>query len=123
MVEEYMHTAAKSPSEIFKELEDDLNCQLYSLTNSKPFISMAGKALDQHLDMLIELRMVTRQWLELMCLPTRDDVVDIAQRLIKTEDRLDSLDENLYQILDNIKDYRNEIGRLKDEIAEFDRPF
>jgi hypothetical protein len=121
MLEEYMQTSGKSPNEFFKELEDELNKKIYSLTNSKPFIKMAGEALDQHLDMLIELRMATGHWLEIMALPSRDDVADIAKMLIKTEDRLDSLDESLYQILDDIRVYRNEIGRLKDEIADVDR--
>ncbi|MEH7252530.1 hypothetical protein V7111_10440 [Neobacillus niacini] len=112
-----MQTSSKSPCEFFKEIEDELNRKLYSYTNSSPFIAMAGKAIDQHLEMVRVIRMITVQWLEINGYPSRDDVADIARRIIRLEERLDSLDEGLYLTLVEINVYRNQMDNLKNELA------
>ncbi len=115
-----MQISSKSPGEFYKKLEDELNRKLYSLTNSLPFITMAGKALDQHLDMIAVSRKLTVQSLALMDYPSRDDVADIAKRIIRIEERLDGLDECLYLTLVEVEEYRNQIGKFINEICELD---
>jgi BMFP domain-containing protein YqiC len=97
---------------LYKKLEDDMNRWIFSQTNSLSFVQYAGKVLEQHLNDLQAARKLTEQWLESMDLPTRNDLAEVAKRIIQTESRLDLLEEALYQTVAETKEKQNQIAVL-----------
>lgn len=106
-----------------KMIEDEINQKLLSKTNSLTFVAMVGEALEEHLNQLESLRKSSNQWLNSMCLPDKDDFVFIAKKVISIEDRLDRMDEKLYQTLEIIKENRRQLGGLMWEIAKLSADF
>jgi len=101
-----------------KKIEDDINCKIFSQTNSLSFIKMTGTAIEEHINYLVASREFTNQWLDCNGLPSRDDIADIAIKIIGNEDRLDRLDDTLYQVLMNINASRRQMARLALDFAE-----
>ncbi|MCL6571367.1 MAG: hypothetical protein K6T88_06725 [Bacillus sp. (in: Bacteria)] len=110
-------------TKLYKKIEDDFNRQLLTQANSLSFIRMVGAAIEEHLNQLVALKELSEQWLNLMDLPTRDDIADIAEKVIKNEDRLDNLDDMLYQTLEEIKNNRNQMARVAWKLAEISAEF
>jgi uncharacterized protein Yka (UPF0111/DUF47 family) len=110
-------------TKLIKKIEDDINRQLSSQTNSLSFIEMVGAAIEEHLNQIEALRVLSEQWLNFMDLPTRDDIADIAKKVIKNEERLDELDDKLYQTLVDIKKNRNQMAKLVWKVAEISTEF
>jgi uncharacterized protein Yka (UPF0111/DUF47 family) len=113
-----MQSSGQNLREFCKKIEDDINRKLLSEANSLAFITMVGEALENHLDQLVALRESSKQRLDWMDLPTRDDIADIANKIIDYEDRLDRLDENLYQALEGMKECRRKMAGLVWKMAE-----
>jgi uncharacterized protein Yka (UPF0111/DUF47 family) len=105
-------------TKLYKEIEDDINRQLLSETNSLSFIRMVGAVIEEHLNQLVALRELTEQWLNFMDFPTRDDIADVAKKVIKNEERLDNLDDNLYQTMVELKNSRKQMAKLAWKMAE-----
>lgn len=103
---------------LYKRIEVDINRKIFSQTNSLSFIKMTGDAIEEHLDHLVTARKLTKQWLNCNGLPTRDDIGDIAKKIIENEDRLDRLDDTLYQVLMNIKASRRQMAELALDLDE-----
>ncbi|WHY79095.1 hypothetical protein QNH20_08190 [Neobacillus sp. WH10] len=97
---------------LYKRIEDEINRNIFSQTNSLLFIKMTGDAIEEHLNHLVTARELTKQWLDCNGLPTRDDIGDLAKKIIENENRLDRLDDTLYLVLKNIKAYRRQMAGL-----------
>lgn len=112
-MEEYMQSSSDQELRSFcKELEAEMNQELLLLTNSLSFIRMASKAMEEHLDQIVAVRERTEQWLKCLDLPTRAEISDKAKTIIAFEDRLDRLDDTLYQIIMNTKEHKLQMTEL-----------
>lgn len=71
------------------------------------FARAVGQSLDSYLDATAPLReqveKVVEQYLQQMKLPTRDEVVTLAERLTRLEMRIDDLDAKMDEGLDRLK--------------------
>jgi len=101
-----------------KKIEDDINRNIFSQANSLSFIKMTGAAIEEHLNHLVAARELTKQWLDCNGLPTKDDIAEIAKKIIENEDRLDRLDDTLYLVLMNIKASRRQMAGLALDLDE-----
>lgn len=108
-------------AKLYKKIEDDINRKLFSQINTLSFIRLIGEVIEEHLNQILVLRELSEQWLDFMDLPTRDDIADIAKKIIENEERLDRLDEILHQSLVEIKENRNEMSKFAWVLAELDR--
>ncbi|MEH7354942.1 hypothetical protein V7150_15400 [Neobacillus drentensis] len=108
---------------LYKKIEDDINRKIFSQTNSLSFIKMTGTAIEEHLNHLVGARELTKQWLDCNGLPTRDDIADIAKKIIENEDRLDRLDDAFYAVLMNIKASRRQMAVLALDLDEISGSF
>lgn len=101
----------------YKEFEEDVNQKILSMTNCYLFIAMLGQSLDAHLDYIVMVKKQTKELLDDLDLPCRDDIALLAKRVIEIESRLDNLDENLYDTLDDMKNYQTRLKELSKELA------
>jgi hypothetical protein len=79
---------------------------------------MVGAAMEEHLNQLLALRELSEQWLDCMGLANRDNIADIAKKVIENEERLDRLDDILHQTLEEIKENYHQIAKLAWNMAE-----
>jgi chromosome segregation ATPase len=81
---------------------------LSETVSSKSFAESMGKQLESSLDaMALARRQVSElmeQYLRRMSLPTRKEVVSLAERLTNIEMRADDLDAKLDEVLDRLKE-------------------
>lgn len=101
----------------YKQFEEDLNQKILSMTNCYLFITMLGQSLDVHLDYIVMVKKQSKELLDNLDLPCRDDISILAKRVIEIESRLDNLDENLYDTLDDLKNYHSKLKGLSKELA------
>lgn len=107
-----MQSSAKDLREFCQTIESDFNRKLFSKANSLTIIAMVGEALENHVNQILAIRKSWEIWLEEMGLPTRDDVADVACTLIKIENCLDCLDEDLYQTWEQVAQTRRQLAGL-----------
>ncbi|PLT33273.1 hypothetical protein [Bacillus sp. V5-8f] len=105
-------------AKVYKKMEEDLNRKIRCMTNSMTFVKMAGEAMDTHLNHVVAIRNQSQKWLDRNNLASRNDMADMAKRIIRHEDRLDLLDDELYDILTEVKSHRIQLRRLTDELSE-----
>ena len=123
ILEGNMESSEQNLREFCKKIEDDVNRELFSRANSIAFIKMVGETMENHLNQLVSLRSSTKQWLDLMEFPTRDEIAEIAGKIIEIEDRLDRLDDQLYQTIKGVKECRNQMAGLVLQLAELSIEF
>jgi hypothetical protein len=77
---------------------------------SKSFVDSMGHQMESGLDTLALVRRQMRgmmdQYLRQMSLPTRDEVIGLAERLTRIEMAMDDLDAKLDQVLDRLEALR-----------------
>ncbi len=113
-----MWTIDEEAAKTYKKVEADCNRQVLSMTNNLRYIKKLGQAMDAHVDDIIALRKLTKEWLDSLKLPNRDDIAAISKRVITLEARLDDLDEQLTESIQQIKNHHNQIRKFSEEIAE-----
>lgn len=112
-----MWTFDEESAETYKKLEADYNRQVLSMTNNLQYVKKLGQAIDAHLDGIVAIRKVTRELLDSLQLPSRDDIAAIAKRVIALETRLDDLDEQIAESMEQIRSHHNQIRKFSEEIA------
>lgn len=111
-----MQSSAQEVREYCKKIEVDMNQKLFSAANSINFIAMVNEALACHVSQVLEIRKSAEAWLEHWELPNRDDVANIARKQIEIENRLDCLDEDLYQTWEKLKETQKKLAGLDGQI-------
>ena len=123
ILEGNMESSEQNLREFCKKIENDVNRELFSRANSIAFIKMVGETMENHLNQLVSLRSSTKQWLDLMEFPIRGEIAEIAGKIIEIEDRLDRLDDQLYQTIKGVKECRNQMAGLALQLAELSIEF
>lgn len=112
-----MQASCKETEKVFIKLEAEMNKKLHSITNSLSFISLCGEALEEHLNQVTLIRQLSSEWLACRNLPNRDETAAIAQKKIQYEDRIDRMDDQLYETTLGINKYRSNLAVLSREAA------
>ncbi|WP_209123731.1 hypothetical protein [Alkalihalobacillus sp. BA299] len=82
----------------YKQQEDEWNKYILSTFNSHHFVYQTGKWINAHIDEVIEKRKIAELWLEILYVPTKNDIANLANKVIKHEDRVDFLEDQLFSL-------------------------
>jgi hypothetical protein len=82
--------------EFYKTLEKICNHTIHKHTNCLAFTQAFGKAMDFHLEQVMTHRKWTKRWLTRLNLPTKDEIASIAIKMVDSEEKLDTFEENIY---------------------------
>ena len=118
-----MQTSGQEAIELAKKLEKELNKQLFSITNTLPFITKCGEALDTHLSQVTAIREQSKRLLDCLDLPNKEETAAIANQKIVYEDRLDSMEDQVYRLWLKMKDHHLDLTRLTGEMAQLSGEF
>lgn len=113
-----MHPFDEDSAALCKKIEEELNRTYRSVAGTVPFMTLAGAALETHLDQVEKGRKLCKAMLDGLGLPCRDEVAAIAKRLIKNEARLDQLDDDLYGTVLELMQSRAKLSQLSAELAK-----
>jgi polyhydroxyalkanoic acid synthase PhaR subunit len=110
MSESKSHQPAFDPFEIWKPFQDAWAKALSESVSSEDFAKAMGKSLDEYLQTYAPMRQqmekLVERYLQQLNMPTRNEVISLAERLTNIEMRLDDLDAKLDDILDQFKTAR-----------------
>jgi hypothetical protein len=104
--------------EFYKNLEKTCNQSIHNHTNCRTFTHALGKAMESHLDQVMTHRKWTQKRLTRLNLPTKDEIAAIAIKMVDSEEKLDSLEENIYLLIKRQKENNNELNTLKVTLSE-----
>jgi hypothetical protein len=114
-----MNSKQQDPSQIYKQIEAEINKRIHASTNSRAFTVAVGKALDSHLrELKLYKRFITR-WLNRMDLATKDELAALNNKKIDVVEELDSLDESIYQILSQQKANQQKLKMVRKSLEEW----
>ncbi len=82
----------------YKKLEAEMNKSIHAWTNCRTFTKAFGRAMNAHLKWARIHRRLTTRWLKRLDFANKDEYAEISVRLVDLEDRLDFLDETIYEI-------------------------
>lgn len=109
--------------------EKQLNGLLYRLTDNKEFVRTANSGLNIYSHYLEQLRKNQELIAALMNIPTKKDIANAAKISIQAEEKIDILEEELWNIQDNLsalgkenvsflQNVVNSINQLKSEVEK-----
>jgi predicted nucleic acid-binding Zn-ribbon protein len=110
-----MQASGREIREFCKNVETEMNRKIFLGTNSLAFIEKIAEAIETHLDKVEENRAAAEIWLEFMEIPSKDDIAAFAINLIKLEQRLDDLEDEVFNIRESIQEYRLKLLELKQQ--------
>ena len=104
------------PYETFKKYteqwEKQLNDMIHLWTNNREFVQFSKAGTDSHAWFLEMFRknqeLLANQW----NLPTKTDVANVAKLSIQTEEKLDSLEEQIWKLQDSVDTSNKEIESM-----------
>ncbi|WP_077210989.1 hypothetical protein [Bacillus dakarensis] len=85
----------------YKKLEDDCNRKMRQLVNCTHFVRRLQEMLDVHIQVVEMKRKTIRGLLDTMKVPNKDDFACLAKKAITNENKVDHLDDLLYELLQN----------------------
>jgi hypothetical protein len=104
--------------EFYKSLEKKCNQTIHRHTNCLAFTQAFGKAMDFHLNQVMKHRKWTNRWLTRLNLPTKDEIVSIAVKMVDSEEKLDTLEENIYLLTNKQKQNNIQLNILAVTLSE-----
>lgn len=109
------------PFEGFKQLSDmwekQLNGLLYMLTDNKEFVSSAKVGIDIHSRYMELLRKNQEMIASSMNIPTKSDVANVANLSIQAEAKIDTLEEQIWNLQDSIASLNKESISMFQEVV------
>jgi DNA repair exonuclease SbcCD ATPase subunit len=100
------------PFEGFKQLSDmwerQVNGLLYMLTDNKEFVRTANIGLEAHSRYMEILRRNQDLLSGLMNIPTKKDIANVANLSLQAEEKIDSLEEQIWNLQDTISSLNKE---------------
>jgi hypothetical protein len=102
----------------YKEWEKEWNDYLKSLANCHQFVMLAEGVQGVHLERVQDMRNLGQKWLNQMGYPNKEEVTHIAKGIIIHEDKLDHLDDLVYEIEKNWDSKMKALATLKRVIDE-----
>jgi chromosome segregation ATPase len=116
-----MWTFDEESAKTYKKLEADYNRRVLSMTNNLQYVTKIGQAFNAHLDYVVEVRKLTKELLDSLNLPDRDEIAAIAKRVRALETRLDDLDEQIEESKNQMRNHQTQIKKFSQEMAELSK--
>jgi seryl-tRNA synthetase len=89
--------------------EKQLNDFFYLLTNNNEFIKMSNLGTELHSRNMERFKKNQEAFASLLNLPTKTDVENVAALTIQAEEKIDTLEEQIWDLQDSIKSQSKEI--------------
>ncbi|MEH7073355.1 polyhydroxyalkanoate biosynthesis repressor PhaR [Neobacillus drentensis] len=89
---------------------------LYNLADTKEFVRTASFGINTYSFYLEGLRKNQELFASLMNIPTKKDVANAAKLSIQTEEKMDSLEEQIWKLQDSISSISKENVRMFEEV-------
>ncbi len=104
---------AYDPYESFHKLsvlwEKQINDCLFLWTNNNEFVKMAGFGTEVHSRFLEAFKKNQVTLAKVLNLPTKNDVMNVANLTIQTEEKIETLEEQLWELQDSVKSQSKDI--------------
>ncbi|EKN68770.1 hypothetical protein BABA_11976 [Neobacillus bataviensis LMG 21833] len=105
----------------FKQLsgmwEKQLNGVLYNLTDNKEFVRTASAGLNTYSRYMKQLRKNQEFVAALMNIPTKKDVANAAKLSVQAEEKMDLLEEQIWNLQDSVSSISKENVRMFEEVV------
>jgi hypothetical protein len=89
--------------------EKQINDVIYLWTNNSEFIKMSNLGTDAHSRYLETMRKNQEALASLLNIPTKSDLANVATLTIQTEEKIDALEEQIWNLQDSVKSTNKEI--------------
>lgn len=89
--------------------EKQINDVIYLWTNNSEFIKMSNLGTDAHSRYLETMRKNQEALASLLNMPTKSDLANVATLTIQTEEKIDALEEQIWNLQDSVKSTNKEI--------------
>jgi hypothetical protein len=113
-----MESKHQDPGTFYKELEKEWNKRIHAYTNSLTFTHAFGKALENHLDYIVMHRKLINHWLTVFDIPNKEDFVTLAGRKVDCVEKIDSLEETIYELNIGLKKDNTEFKKLNKSLRD-----
>ena len=113
-----MESKQQDPVKFYKSLEKEWNKMIHLSTNSLTFTHAFGKAIENHLDRVVIHQKVSNNWLNLLDIPKKDDLAQLAKSKVECEEKLDDLEEALYLLNTGLKNDHSQLIKLNKALRE-----
>jgi hypothetical protein len=113
-----MESNHDDPVSYYKKLEAEINRTIHSSTNSREFILAFGKAMDSHLRQARIRRRFSTRSLNRLDLPNKDEIAALSVRIVDYEEKLDLLDEAIYELGKKQQENRDLLKRVRKSSEE-----
>jgi len=102
----------------YHKLEKIMNEQIIKMTNTSEFINFIGEMVNIYIDHLEIQREYVKQWFDHNGFTNRDELVNVAKNAISNEDKVDQLDDSLYDIADELSTQQQSLILVKATMKE-----
>jgi hypothetical protein len=113
-----MDSRHQDTGNFYKELEKELNMRIHAYTNSLTFTHAFGKALENHLDHNVIQRKLINNWLTVFDIPNKEDFVILAGRKVDCVEKIDSLEDTIYELNMGLKKDNTELKKLNKSLSD-----
>ncbi|MEW9050200.1 MAG: hypothetical protein AB2392_03530 [Neobacillus sp.] len=108
-----MKTYSFDTNIFYKNLENDINRKIHASTNCLTFTKAVGNELEHHLNRVLIYREIINKHLNLINAPSKEEISVIANRLVDCEEKLDNLEETIYEMNQNQKKNSFQFSKIK----------
>ncbi|MDM5328213.1 hypothetical protein [Neobacillus sp. CF12] len=113
-----MKSTHQDPENFYKEFEKEWNMRVHTYTNSLTFTHAFGKALEKHLDLIVIQQKVIKNWLSELDIPNKEEFVTLAGRKVDCLEKIDSLEETMYELNMDLKKDNTELKKLNTSLSD-----
>lgn len=89
--------------------EKQINDFIFLWTNNSEFVKMSKVGTEAHSRYLETLRKNQEAMATLLNMPTKNDLANVANLTIQTENKIDALEEQIWELQDSVKSTNKEI--------------
>jgi hypothetical protein len=113
-----MESRHQDTETFYKELEQEWNMKIHTYTNSLTFITAFGKSLENHLDLIVIHRKLINNWFTAIDIPDKEDFVNLAGRKVDCVEKIDSLEDTIYELNMGMKKDNTELEKLNQSLSD-----
>ena len=92
--------------------EKQINDFIFLMTNNNEYVKMSKVPTDAHTRYLESLRKNQEIIGTILNMPTKSDMANVANLTIQTENKIDALEEQIWDLQNSVKDTNKEIGSV-----------
>ncbi|MBT2654098.1 polyhydroxyalkanoate biosynthesis repressor PhaR [Bacillus sp. ISL-18] len=89
--------------------EKQINDFIFLLTNNKDFVKMSHRGTDLHSRYLDTFKKNQEALASVLNLPTKNDVTNVANLTLQAEEKMEALEEQIWDLQDSVKSQNKEI--------------